>query len=397
MTVRILIIGGGPAGCAAAHQIRLAKPSYKVTIIERSPFIGGGCRTMFMGGHPYTFGPRHFITDKPYLFEFLNSFVPMRHCKEHEFRTYVEEHDQFYNFPISEADLPKMPDHQDILEEMRLAPGPAGARNLAEYWINSVGFTLYRRFIKNYNEKMWMVKDCSELDTFNWSPKGASLAKAGAQPFGDKISAYPIAANGYNDYFPVAVEGCEVRTSTEITHFDLDNKCIHIGDEKLSADIVISTVSPDEALNFRFGRLPFIGRDFFPFILPVEHVFPGDVYFLYYAGLGKVTRCVEYKKLTRHSSSNSLLGIEIPSMSNRLYPLPIQQWQKLADQYFNEMPAGVYSIGRAGTYRYGIDFDRCIDHGMIVARDISTGGGGRGSALSIDSSGEQRREYERKS
>ena len=39
------------------------------------------------------------------------------------------------------------------------------------------------------------------------------------------------------------------------------------------------------------------------------------------------------------------------------------------------MPENVYSVGRKGVYRYGLDFDRCIDHGMIVAKDLKSGGG----------------------
>jgi UDP-galactopyranose mutase len=105
---------------------------------------------------------------------------------------------------------------------------------------------------------------------------------------------------------------------------------------------------------------------------------------------GLTTRVVEYKNFTRYKNKNSLLGLEVPSLSNRLYPLPIQKAQNLADKYFDAMPEGVYSIGRAGVYRYGIDFDRCIDHAMIMARDIKSGAGGRGSILSIDPTGQQK-------
>ena len=55
------------------------------------------------------------------------------------------------------------------------------------------------------------------------------------------------------------------------------------------------------------------------------------------------------------------------------------------------MPEGVYSAGRAGVYRYGIYFDRCIDHGMIIAKDLKSVGGGKGSVLNIDPTGEQQR------
>ena len=77
MIKKVLIIGGGPAGCAAAHQISLLD-KYEILIVEQSNRLGGGCKTMTFGGHPYTFGPRHFLTDKKYLYDFLNKFVPMR-------------------------------------------------------------------------------------------------------------------------------------------------------------------------------------------------------------------------------------------------------------------------------------------------------------------------------
>ena len=387
---KVLILGGGPAGCAAAHQLKI-KGGYDILIIEKSSVLGGGCKTLTMGGHPYTFGPRHFITDKTYLFDFLNKYVPMRSCAEHEFKTYVENDDDFYSYPITEKDISRMPDFNKITEQRKIVIGAQNSKNLEEYWLNSVGEILYDKFIKNYNKKMWMVKSVSEIDTFNWSPKGPSIASGNEKVFSDKISAYPIKINGYDDYFLIATEGCKVLLNTEVEQYDIENKTVKIKGEKKTFDIIINTLPPDVIFDFKLGQLPFIGRDFYPFILPVENVFPGDVYFLYYAGKERVTRCVEYKKLTKYKSKNSLLGIEVPSLNNRLYPLPIKKYQDLADKYFNLMPEGVYSVGRAGVYRYGIDFDRCIDHGMIVAKDLKSNGGGRGSVLGIDPSGEQKR------
>ena len=34
------------------------------------------------------------------------------------------------------------------------------------------------------------------------------------------------------------------------------------------------------------------------------------------------------------------------------------------------MPEGVYSIGRAGTYRYLVDIDDCIELAMKIADDL---------------------------
>ena len=33
---------------------------------------------------------------------------------------------------------------------------------------------------------------------------------------------------------------------------------------------------------------------------------------------------VEYKKFTKHKSKNSLIGLEIPSMNGKHYPMPLK-------------------------------------------------------------------------
>tara|TARA_X000000950_G_scaffold288965_1_gene408746 strand:+ start:12277 stop:13470 length:1194 start_codon:yes stop_codon:yes gene_type:complete len=393
---KILIIGGGPAGCAAAHQLYLNNIDCEVLIIEKSNILGGGCKTYYMGGHPYTFGPRHFITEKKYLFDFLNKYVPLRSCAEHEFKTYVSKDDAFYNFPITELDIKKMPDYNEIKEQRENLKGNIGSKasDLEDYWKNTVGDILFEKFINEYNKKMWFVDSLTEMDTFNWSPKGPAIASGEEKVFSNWFSAYPIKYNGYDDYFGIATKNAKVLLNTEITEYDLENKRVKFNDELFKFDIIINTLAPDMVLNYVHGELPFIGREFHTIVLPIENAFPNDIYFLYYAGKETVTRCVEYKKLTKYKSKNTLLGIEIPSKKNRLYPVPIKKYIKQADEYFKIMPEGVYSIGRAGVYRYGIDFDRCIDQAMIVAKDLKNNNGGSGSVLNIDPTGERDRKVD---
>ena len=38
-----------------------------------------------------------------------------------------------------------------------------------------MGVTLYNKIINNYNKKMWQVDDNKKIDTFKWSPKGATI------------------------------------------------------------------------------------------------------------------------------------------------------------------------------------------------------------------------------
>jgi UDP-galactopyranose mutase len=61
-------------------------------------------------------------------------------------------------------------------------------------------------------------------------------------------------------------------------------------------------------------------------------------------------------------------------MNGRHYPLPFKADQELARKYFAMMPEHVYSIGRNGSYRYGLDIDDCIEQAMIMARQIKEGG-----------------------
>jgi UDP-galactopyranose mutase len=34
----------------------LRQQGWRVTVIEKAGVLGGGCRTFFHGGHPYTYG-----------------------------------------------------------------------------------------------------------------------------------------------------------------------------------------------------------------------------------------------------------------------------------------------------------------------------------------------------
>jgi UDP-galactopyranose mutase len=366
-----LIIGGGFAGCAAAHQLSL-KGGWDVTLVESAPFLGGGCRTTWHGGHPHTFGPRHFLTKNEKVFEYLNSYVLLRRCAEHEFLTYVESDEQFYSYPIHVDDVEKMPERELIRRELRRVAfiGVLGATNLEEYWIASVGKTLYHKFVEGYSKKMWMLTTNRDIDDFGWSPKGVALKSGERAVWDTAISAYPYAPNGYNTYFDLATADARVLLNTRCEFVDIPEKIIGINKERKRYDIIVNTISPDLLFGACWGALNYIGRDFYPIVLPVENAFPENVYFVYYAGKEKFTRIVEYKKFTRHKSSSTLLGLEIPSLNGKYYPMPMTSEYKLAKRYFDMMPDGVFSIGRAGSYRYQVDIDDSIEQAMNIAKDL---------------------------
>ena len=366
--MKICIIGGGFAGCSSAEILSHIK-GVKIKIFERSNILGAGVRTHFYGGHPYTFGPRHFLTTKVETYNYLKKFLKLRNCNYHQFKSYVASDNQFYNYPLNTKDLNKMPDKKKIYNKIKNTPKKHNAKNLEEFWIRSVGKTLFSKIIKKYNEKMWMVS-CKNLDTFNWSPKGYTIKKGSKAAFDTHISCYPTHKDGYNRYFDLInnIKNVKVNFNQKIKKIDFKKRYIQSNGKKFNFDVLINTIAPDTLFDFKFGKLKFIGRDFHKIVFPVKEVFPKDVFFLYYPGDEKFTRLVEYKKFTRHKSKTTLVGMETPSLNGRLYPLPISKEQKLAQKYFKLFPKNTFSIGRAGTYRYEIDIDDCIYQSLEIKK-----------------------------
>ena len=259
---KILIIGGGFAGCAAADMLK-SIDNVDITLVEKSPFLGAGVRTQWYGGHPHTFGPRHFLTPYHEVYEYINDIIPLRLCPEHEFITYVESDDDFYTYPINMTDVRNMKDFKKIESEMNEKKqenylGAKNAKNLEEYWIGSVGKTLFNKVINNYNKKMWFVDDCKEIDTFNWSPKGVTIKDGPKAAWDTSISGYPYASNGYDDYFNFATKKAKVLLSKHIDNFDIVNKKVHFDNEWHKFELIVSTTSPDILFNQEIGKLNFI-------------------------------------------------------------------------------------------------------------------------------------------
>ncbi len=373
---KILILGGGFAGCACAHTLSMLE-KFDITIVESSSTLGAGVRTNFWGGHPYTFGPRHFLTKDKNLYDFLNKYVPLRDCSNHKYLSYVEKDNNFYSMPLSYDDIEEMPDKKKIYEELEKNKNNSEknkSSNLEEFWLNSIGSILYNKSVKNYNKKMWMVDDNKIFTTFGWSTKGDPIKKGKRKAFDlEAYSAYPIKLNGYNDYFELATKHSKVLFNTVAKVKDIKKKIVSINNEDHKFDYIISTISPDEIFDYCFGKLNYIGRDFLKIVLPMENCFPEDVYYLYYPNSEPFTRIVEYKKFSKFKSKNTFIGIEIPSKNGKFYPLPIEKEQLLAKQYHDEMSENFFSIGRNGSYRYSVDIDDCIEQALAVAKIIDKG------------------------
>lgn len=343
---RALIFGGGFAGCTTAFLLKRA--GWEVTLIEKEKYLGGGCRTFFYGGHPFTYGPRVYYGYNKAAFDWLNGIVPLR-LFPFELKTYVETHERFYTYPIHEDDLPVLNARERNIIDAELrsealarnSDNPRPPADFEEYWIQRVGRTLYDLFVNNYSKKMWMIDDNKIFDIFKWSAKDKPIESGTRNAYKGSYIGYPVDLNGYNKYFDVMTEGVNVRCGVDA-----------LGVVGETPDAIISTIPIDELLGHKFGELPYVGRDFSVFILPVKQAFPGDVRFCHYAGSEPHTRITEFKKITYYDSPDSLFVLETPSKNNKLYPYLTKANMLLVEKYKGALPENVYSIGRLGTYKY---------------------------------------------
>ena len=163
---------------------------------------------------------------------------------------------------------------------------------------------------------------------------------------------YPTNYDGYNKYFDICADKVDVMFGTEIDRVDVNKKEVIIGKEKYVGDIIVSTISPDILFEYQYGVLPYMGREFIKIILPIEKVTPEPYFFMHFANDEPYTRIFEYKLLTRYKSPNTLLGMELPSRKNKLYPYPIQSEIMKAKKYLKDLPDDIFSIGRMGKYFY---------------------------------------------
>jgi UDP-galactopyranose mutase len=383
---KALIIGGGIGGCVAA--IELSNRGWEIDLVEASNSLGAGLKTKFIAGHPCTLGPRHFLTHNEKIYEYMNSLIPLRDCKDHQFISFVEADAAFYSYPIHFDDIRRMPDSEQITRELdsleagfrdrqfKLTSGTdfteneSPPKNYKEFWLRSIGPTLYEKFIAKYTRKMWRLEDESIISDFTWSPKGVAIKRGSREGWDTAISAYPRDLTGYDPVFSRAKDCANVIYNTRIADIDTVRRSVRIGESIFSYDLIINSAPIDSVMGNRYGELQYIGRDLTYFILPVEYAMPENVYFSYYCGNEKYTRIVEYKKFTRYQSPHTLLSIEVPSSSGKYYPLPVKEQQERARKYLEDLGDCVFSIGRLGRYNYRYDIDDAVEQALEIIDNL---------------------------
>ena len=151
------ILGAGPAGLAAAHE--LTKNNVKnILLIDRNNLVGGLSRTEVKENYRFDVGPHRFYTKNKMInglwHQMLGKdFIPIDRLT----RIYYK--NKFFNYPIKAFDTLFKLGALDSLQILfsfsltKMKPYKSEPETFDQWIIQKFGTKLYRTFFKTYTEK----------------------------------------------------------------------------------------------------------------------------------------------------------------------------------------------------------------------------------------------------
>lgn len=173
MAKNIYIIGAGPSGLITARE--LLKKGFKVTIFEKSNYVGGMCRSWKEGSYLLDTGPHIYHTPDKELSDLWEEEFGDLMIKGNFWSKNVIDGDlnDLVNYPISWEQIHefKGEKRKKILKELVECDQnkSLGANNFDDYVRGLVGNTLTEMFFTKYPEKVWGIP--TNKLTADWAPK----------------------------------------------------------------------------------------------------------------------------------------------------------------------------------------------------------------------------------
>ncbi len=228
----IYIVGGGPAGLSAAHEL-LKTGDDNVVVLEKTDSVGGISRTESYKGYHFDIGGHRFFTKNEYVQELWDDILKDDFIQVPRLSRIFYQ-DKYYQYPIK---LFNTFFNLGVIESFRILFSFFGTKlfphkqeNTFEEWVaNRFGERLYRTFFKTYTEKVWGIP-CSSIQS-DWAAQriqGLSLTAAVANAlFGTKKAKtlidefdYPrmgpgMMWDGFKDR--IETKGGQVKLRSEVT------------------------------------------------------------------------------------------------------------------------------------------------------------------------------------
>ena len=161
---RIVVIGAGPAGLTAAHD--LAKLGIRPIVLEKYDKVGGLARTETYKGFHFDLGGHRFFTKVKEVELFWHDVLKDDFLQRPRLsRIYYN--GRYFDYPLKPLNVLRK---LGILESMRIIASyvrwqllPYAQEETFEQWVtNRFGQRLFLNFFKTYTEKVWGIP-CSEL------------------------------------------------------------------------------------------------------------------------------------------------------------------------------------------------------------------------------------------
>lgn len=165
MAKRVIVIGAGPAGLAAAYE--LSCQGAEVDVFEASNQVGGMARSLRLWGEWVDCGPHHFLSDFAYVNDLWQKLLKNDyHVIERVTRIYYKGH--YFHYPLQAADVIQQLSPLELVDALasytRQMVLPTALDGSFETWVTrQFGARLYETFFRPYSEKLWGIS-CSALD-----------------------------------------------------------------------------------------------------------------------------------------------------------------------------------------------------------------------------------------
>ena len=161
---RTVVIGAGPAGLAAAHELSVLGKS--ATVLEKDRQVGGIARTVVYRGYRFDIGGHRFFTRAAGIQELWQEVMGDDFLLRPRLSR-IHYNDRFFHYPLKPMEaligLGPIEALRILVSYLRARAFPIeDERSFEEWVVNRFGRRLFEIFFKTYTEKVW-GRPCGEI------------------------------------------------------------------------------------------------------------------------------------------------------------------------------------------------------------------------------------------
>ena len=263
---RTVVIGAGPAGLAAAHELSVLGRA--ATVFEKDEQVGGIARTVVYRGYRFDIGGHRFFTRAPSIQRLWEEAMGDDFLVRPRLSR-IHYNDRFFHYPLKPVEallgLGPVEALRILVSYLRARAFPIEDERSFEDWVvNRFGRRLFEIFFQTYTEKVW-GRPCSEIGA-EWAAqriKNLDLVTAvrnailGGRGDGELVTTlidrfhYPRLGPGmmWERWTErLAGRGIEVRLGAEVTRLEHDGRRV-VAAETRTADGVTGRVNGDHFIS----------------------------------------------------------------------------------------------------------------------------------------------------